>query len=130
MTIYLRGQSLALTIKEVSYLKAMMLDEHFACGDCDPCLGGRPDQCAVMAHRPNAIVRSATATKTKYMNDTETHKADFAVSMTGMAKVLPQYSPVGDTRHKFLVIFPGDKQTEWFATRDEAQACADKFNNR
>ena len=20
-----------------------------ACGDCDPCLGGRPDQCAVMA---------------------------------------------------------------------------------
>lgn len=19
----------------------------FACGDCDPCLGGRPDQCAV-----------------------------------------------------------------------------------
>jgi len=21
----------------------------FACGDCDPCLGGRPDQCAVMS---------------------------------------------------------------------------------
>lgn len=27
--------------------------EIFACGDCDPCLGGRPDQCAVMAKPPN-----------------------------------------------------------------------------
>jgi hypothetical protein len=23
-----------------------------ACGDCDPCLGGRPDQCAVMSNAP------------------------------------------------------------------------------
>lgn len=28
----------------------------FSCGDCDPCLGGRPDQCAVMAGQPNAEV--------------------------------------------------------------------------
>ena len=26
--------------------------EIFACGDCDPCLGGRPDQCAVMSKPP------------------------------------------------------------------------------
>jgi len=24
------------------------LDRVTACGDCDPCLGGRPDQCAIM----------------------------------------------------------------------------------
>ncbi len=27
--------------------------EIFACGDCDPCLGGRPDQCAVMSKPSN-----------------------------------------------------------------------------
>lgn len=25
----------------------------FSCGDCDPCLGGRPDQCAVMSGQHN-----------------------------------------------------------------------------
>ncbi len=31
----------------------------FACGDCDPCIGGRPDQCAVMNFS------AVTNTKTK-----------------------------------------------------------------
>jgi hypothetical protein len=67
------------------------------------------------------------------LEEAESHKSDLPVSMFGLAKVMesraPNYSPVQVNKHKFCVLFPGDRNTKWFATRAEAQAVATAFNN-
>lgn len=38
-----------------------------SCGDCDPCLGGRPDQCAVLSGQHNDKLRHSAPAETEGM---------------------------------------------------------------